>query len=204
MVRGGESNRLVDAFIDGGYIGVGYPQVPDGTTVSRTEVIDLLSEDGRTVPEQRAARFESFVQEMQVDDIVLMPDTPRGDMVIGVIAGDYGYQETIDPDHYRHRRPVTWLGREPIAALPDTHAHFFKLRQTLTEADAAGIEPFVHAALDGTPSKAATDRAPAKPPSRSGLAERERRRTEQLCLSCGLLKNKAQFGPGDTLCSDCR
>lgn len=203
MVRASESNRLVDAFIDGGFIGVGYPQVPDGTTVSRTQVIGLLSEDGRTVPEQRAARFESFVREMKADDIVLMPDTPRGDMVIGVIAGGYEFHETFDPDLYRHRRPVSWIGREPIASLPDTHAHLFRIRQTLTAAE-PGIESFVQAALDGTPSRAATDRAPAKAPGRSGLAERVRRRTEQLCSSCGLLKNKAQFEHGDTLCADCR
>ena len=46
VIRGGEQNRLVDAFVDAGVTGVGYGEVPDAEIMTRTEIRRLLVDGG--------------------------------------------------------------------------------------------------------------------------------------------------------------
>jgi hypothetical protein len=204
VIRGGEDNRLVQDFIESGVTGVGYRMIGDGTTVTKREVSRVLREAGRTVPAQRAARFESFVHEIQLGDVIVMPDTPGGDIVIGEVTGDYEFHEDLDPDSYRHRRPVRWVARQALSTLPPEHENINKQRVTLKEAVGDDLDAFLTEALADPVDRAATAR-----PSKAARGTSSSRvepvvSNDLLCPGCHLLKNPVQFEPGDPLCTDCR
>src|SRR4051812_37225319 len=102
-IRGGEQNRLVDNFVDERVIAVGYYKIPDGRTISESAVARSLRADGYAAAGAAASRFTSFVFEIAIDDIVVMPDTSRGEAVIGLVDGPYQFRDELDPQRYRHR-----------------------------------------------------------------------------------------------------
>ena len=205
VIRGGEDTDLVDEFVDNGVVAVGYPQVPDGTTVAKADVVRLLKTDGGTVPRERAARFESFVREIEPGDVILMPDTPRGDIVIGEVTGAYEFHEEIDPESFRHRRPVEWKGRESVSALPESHRNLFKQRVTLKEASGEELDAFAAPALSGSATRSPTDHA-TKTTSRASkrIEPDDPRANDRLCPGCQLRKHPGQFEASSDLCTDCR
>jgi hypothetical protein len=136
FIRGGDKNRLVDDFVDDGFIGMGYYGVPDGRTLSEADLMARLRTDNVRTAGQRAARFRLFVDEMAPGDVVVMPDTPRGEMVIGEVVGEYEYLGDLSPDRYRHRRSVKWFGRHPHSYLPPGREDLYRERRPLRELDA--------------------------------------------------------------------
>ena len=212
VIRGGERNRLVQTFLDAGTIGVGYPSIPDGRTVDRSKALKLLQSDpDAAAPEAQAAMFLSFVRRIEVGDVVLMPDPAAGGFPCGVVTGDYEYHDEIDPDRYRHRRPVDWRRRLPYGALPERLAHLPNQRQTLNDVpdgrlrDLAlqccrmelGEDPLVRprgATTAGSRGPRAP-RAPRRPPQAT-MAERR-------CTSCLVSKPAELFDAGSDWCRDC-
>jgi predicted Mrr-cat superfamily restriction endonuclease len=200
-IRGGEKNRLVDQFVQDGVAAVGYYRIPNARTISGAEVVRRLREDGYAAPEAAAKRFSLFVSEVSSGDVVLMPDTPRGEVVIGFVDGAYVYCDDVDPERYRHRRPVRWVGRHRLDDLPDRWRAFNRQRPTLQELDAPELLPHarrVEAGEIGRPAKAhakANRRARASP-GPAPAAERE-------CPDCHTLRPVTQFA-GHDRCPDCR
>ena len=96
VVRAGEENRLVDEFIDSGVTGVGYFTVPDGTDLTYTAVRRLLvAEATSEALDLHTSMFIEFVKEISIGHIILMPDTPRRDMVIGDVTGPYEFHADL-------------------------------------------------------------------------------------------------------------
>jgi hypothetical protein len=208
VVRGGDDNRLVDEFIDSGVTGVGYFAVPDGRDLTYTEVRRLLvSEATSDALDLHTSMFMEFVQEISIGHIILMPDTPRGDMVVGDVTGAYEFHPDLPPDRYRHRRTVAWFGRVRHADTPPGAGTLYRQRTTLTRASIPGLEEFtdrVRAGDIGLPATARTRNAPrrssrSKPAVRHAPAAVVR---ERLCPGCGMIKHIEQFGPEGT-CVDC-
>lgn len=158
FVRGGDENRLVDDFVDDGVIGMGYYGVSDGRTLSEADLMARLRADNVRTAGQRAARFRLFVDEMAPGDVVVMPDTPRGEMVIGEIVGDYQYLADLAPDRYRHRRRVSWLGRHPFSNLPPGREELYRERRPLRELDAPDLVDHAERVRRGEVGRAASDR----------------------------------------------
>jgi predicted Mrr-cat superfamily restriction endonuclease len=205
VVRAGEENRLVDEFIDLGVTGVGYFTVPDGTDLTYTAVRRLLvSEATSEALDLHTSMFIEFVKEISIGHIILMPDTPRRDMVVGDVTGPYEFHPDLPPERCRHRRTVEWFGRVPLADLPAGADKLYRQRTTLTRASTPGLEEFTDRVRAGDIGRPATARTGATP-RRSSPAVRHRPAPvvrERVCPGCGMIKHVEQFGP-EGVCVDC-
>jgi predicted Mrr-cat superfamily restriction endonuclease len=205
VVRAGDENRLVDEFIDSGVTGVGYFTVPDGTDLTYTAVRRLLvSEATSEALDPQTSMFIEFVKEISIGHIILMPDTPRRDMVVGDVTGPYEFHPDLPPERYRHRRTVEWFGRVPLADLPAGADKLYRQRTTLTRASTPGLEEFTDRVRAGDIGRPATARTGATP-RRSSPAVRHRPAPvvrERVCPGCGMIKHIEQFGP-EGVCVDC-
>jgi hypothetical protein len=221
VIRGGEDNGMVDAFVAEGVIGVGYPDVPDGRTVDRWDVTERLRLRGWTVPESRAEMFELFVRGMSLGDIVVMPDTPRRDVVLGRVEGDYEFAAHLDADDHRHRREVAWFGRHAVDLLPAGVRDLTRQRQAISERSTPGFVEHAEAVERGELGRVATDTAPAARPmtpraASSPKTPRALRAPKapvvpkavvpagRVCPGCFLRKSDAQFPPASEVCGDCQ
>jgi hypothetical protein len=205
VVRAGDENRLVDEFIDSGVTGVGYFTIPDGSGLTYTAVRRLLvSEATSDALDLHTSMFIEFVNEISIGHIILMPDTPRRDMVVGDVTGPYEFHPDVPPERYRHRRTVEWFGRVPLADLPAGADKLYRQRITLTRASIPGLEEFTDRVRAGEIGRPATARSRAAP-KRSRAAPRPKPPPlvrERLCAGCGMIKHVEQFGP-EGVCVDC-
>lgn len=142
IIRGGQRNRLVDVFLSEAVTGVGYVTIGDGQGLHPTDVERHLIAEGksRNIP-LHTRMFLSFVRGMQVDDYVVMPDTP--DVIIGRVSGPYQFVADLDAERYRHRRAVAWFARRHVDQLPMGHREVHKQRPTLTERSAPDLLAYV-------------------------------------------------------------
>lgn len=213
VIRGGDRNRLVQTFLDAGEIGVGFASIGDGRQVDRPKALRLLQTDPEAAaPEALAAMFLSFVRRIEVGDIVAMPDPAAAGLVCGVVSGGYTFRDDLDPDRYRHRRPVQWRRRLPYGDLPERLAHLPAQRQSLNDVadgrlrDLAqqccrlerGDDPFdrPRGATASAPRRSrSTSRTPKRPPAAT-IAERR-------CANCFVVKPAELFDDSGDWCRDC-
>ncbi len=207
VIRGGEDNRLVDQFVDQGITAVGYPSIGDGWGLTEPVVAATLRAEKVPAAEAAASRFRQFVHDVAHGDVVVMPDTPRGEVVVGIVEGDYEFHPEVEPEAYRHRRVVRWIGRHGTADLPTEWQSLYRQRQTvrlLADADAL-VEHAARIEADRV-GRPAADRgkAPAKAPA--SVASTRAPKVVSVfrrCPECGLQKAPSQFG-SEELCADCR
>ena len=209
VIRGGEQNRLVDRFIDQGVIGVGYGQVPDAEILTRSEIRRfLLDESSTSALDAQVAMLTAFVREIQIGDSVLVPDTLRGEVVVGTVTGRYEFDGDLRPDDFRHRRTVDWLARHAIADLPTEVQGVAKQRLTLQQHRDAEWSGYLAQVRDGAIGRDPKDRparsaAPApRRASRSGATRATKPVVPmRTCPSCFLQQHPDRFR-GD-ICVDC-
>ncbi len=215
-IRGGDDGKLVDRFLDGGYTAVAFPELGDGRTLERYDVIRTLERAEIADPPAVAARFQTFVHAMSVGDPVLIADPGRKDMVIGVVDGDYEFHDSVRTADYPHRRPVRWVGRHDRDELPPSWADLYKQRPVLKRYEAASLTEYVTAVLAGEIGRPATQRAvarvrvatsPSSPRApRAPRAAPKRKapvRVLRRCPGCGFNWAETVF-EGQELCRDCR
>jgi hypothetical protein len=218
IIRGGEGNRLIDEFIDAGVVGVGYPSVPDARRVDRWDIERILEEDGSPAVDLHASMLIQFVHEIVVGDAVIMPDTPRGEVVVGVIDGPYEFHPELPPERDRHRRRVTWLGRHARSELPAVLQDLHRQRMALRRVDVAALGDHLERIRAGELGRPATQRtapraprapraagapraprAPRSAPARPAKPEPAARR----CEACFQTKALTLFDGDSTFCRDC-
>lgn len=201
VIRGAKDNALVDEFIDAGVTGVGYYTVPDGTDLPYHEVLRCVLEEGESAsPDHATAMFAAFVDQVAPGDVVVMPDTPRGDVVVGRVLGPYFFAGELPPERYRHRRTVKWLGRCAHAELPARWQNLYKQRQTLRELDAPELIAHADRMEGGEVGRALDDYKSRRAQSavRKSVTAQP---SEALCPRCGYLRPRSSFI--DDLCNDC-
>ena len=211
VIRGGDEADLVDAFVDGGYIAVEYPDITDGRTVDTYDVTERLRARGWTVPEARAEMFEQFVHRIGIGDLVVLPDTSRREVVVGRVDGAYTFHGSLDPDSHRHRRAVTWVGRHAVGLLPESARDVTRQRTALTERSSAALLAHVEAVERGevgrdprqlvAPTPARTTRQPRA--ARATAAPKAAPPSGKSCSSCFLVKALDLFPAGGDVCVDC-
>lgn len=200
-IRGGEDNG--DRFVDDGVTAVGYYSIPDGRTVGQSEVARLLREAEYASPGAAASRFTSFVHELAVGDVVVMPDTPRQEVVVGIVASPYEFHGDLPAVHYRHRRRVRWIGRHDYAELPPAWADRLKhQRQTLRRFDAPDLVEHANRIERGELGRPAKDRGRTTVRRRPG-ATASKVPDRRTCTTCGLSHPASSF-EGTDLCPSCR
>jgi len=216
VIRGGEENSLADDFVAGGYVAVGYPDIPDGRSVDRYDVTERLRLKGWTVPEARAEMFALFVHQVRAGDLVVLPDTSRRDVVLGRVDGDYEFLAHLSPDDHRHRRPVSWFGRHEVNLLPEACRDLSRQRQVLTERSSpvllAHLESVERGELGRDAQETERPRAPRAPSAPRALRVRAAAppRTPKAtppegrrCSECFLVKAPDLFPDGGDVCVDC-
>lgn len=214
VLRGGDRDRLVKAFLDDGQVGVEFPEFPDGRTVDRGKAIRLLgggSEPSKSV-EHEAAMFLSFVRRIGVTDVVLLRDRVASGFVCGVVTSDYEFRPDLGADRARHRRSVDWRRRLPFSLLPERLEKLPAHRPVLDDVpdgrlrDLAlrccrgelGDDPFDRPAgvVPSTPKRRSSGaRAPARP--------KPAPKPERRCLQCLMSKSYDFFDGADEICIDC-
>jgi hypothetical protein len=103
MIRAGRAGRHARACRDHGVIALGWPCVGDVRDAD---------------PEEVPRAVMRFATEVAPGDLVVTPDSPAREVMVGEIVGDYRWDgESPIPDH-RHLRPVRWLDECPKDELP--------------------------------------------------------------------------------------
>jgi hypothetical protein len=204
-IRGGEDGRLVDRYLDGGYIAVAFPELGDGRRMERHVILRTLERAEVPDPPGAANRFHSFMQAISVGDPVLMPDAGRKEVVVGIVAGDYEFHEHVPPSEGRHRRTVRWVGRHDRDALPGAWVDLYKQRPAIKRYEARALTEHVAKVEAGEVGRPATQRTSGRvrASSSGGSSTRTPPRQLRTCPSCGFNLNIVQF-EGQDLCRDCR
>lgn len=212
VIRGGDDNRRTDAFVDGSYAAVAFPTVEDGIGLTTPVLAKRLEADGVPDATRAAGRFRSFVHDIRTGDVVLLPDPARAEVVVGRVVGDYEFHHELEPDDFRHRRRVDWIGRTRTGDLPPAGVEAVRGRTVLhLVVDPGPVVDHADAVAAGRLGKPATDKGPvvasASTPraaaSRAAPAPRKAVEARRTCPSCGLNWPLANFA-GDELCADCR
>ena len=221
IIRAGDDGRAVDRFVDEGVIGLGYDVVGDLERLDRWSIERALDDAGASTVDVHASMLISFLHEIVRGDVVVMPDSNRGEVVIGVIDGGYQHASWLPDDQHRHRRQVRWIARHPRADLPQVLADAGRQRAVLRRVDSPQVADHlaqVTAGELGRPADQATpERAPrAASPRRTSASGSTRTRRPpaaprpraavvptRRCDGCMQTKPVTQFDGDDPWCRDC-
>ncbi len=115
MVRAGERGRFVSEFESANSIAIGWRDLGDVSHLQSREelreaVEKVFPEYHPSAAANAAAMIWKFKAIMQVGDDVVTYDCKQREYLIGKVASDYRYDESVMSD-YNQIRDVNWLGR---------------------------------------------------------------------------------------------
>ncbi len=213
IVRAGEDSRYAESFASAGAIAIGWNDIPglgDLRELEQPEIEKLLRAVGRSagVASADAREMIDFRDGIQVNDVVVTPDSPAWEILVGDVSGEYEFRSDAPLGDYRHVRTVSWVGRYGRDSLsPELHQDT-RYRRTIRLLDAAPRP--VARARGGDASGRSRLGARAVAVRRSGCrlagppAREAPTAATQRCPGCGLGKAVGQFVDGSDLCVDCR
>jgi len=113
VVRAGEGSEIIDEVREQGVIAIGWHELGNCSNYQSRE--DFRQAYQQAYPDEtntyrigmQAGQVYRFVREIAVGDIVMTPNSPARDVLIGEVTGEYEY----DPgqiDGYPHLRSVVW------------------------------------------------------------------------------------------------
>ncbi len=112
-VFGVEADRgeYAEAFIQGGYAGLGWLHGTDLSGVGKGNLRSLLQEDHPNEKERTISSWTGlihcFIHEIRLGDWILTPAL-ENHVYLGKVVSDYFYEETFEDPHYCQRRLVKW------------------------------------------------------------------------------------------------
>ena len=112
-VFGVEADRgeYAEAFIQGGYAGLGWLHGTDLSGVGKVDLRSLLQEDHPNEKERTISSWTGlihcFIHEIRLGDWILTP-AMENHVYLGKVVSDYFYEETFEDPHYCQRRLVKW------------------------------------------------------------------------------------------------
>jgi restriction system protein len=115
----GEYGTYARAFVDGGYVSIGWLE---GVDLADATTRDLLAEryragnpgDSKLVVGQQVGQMSRFLLEMASGDIVITPDANTELLHCGRVEGGYVFEPGDPRCPYPHRRKVLWFERPLI------------------------------------------------------------------------------------------
>ena len=105
MIRAGRGGAHARRCRDHGVIALGWPCVGD------VRDLDLEADE---VP----AAVQRFARDLCPGDLVVTPDSPAGEVLVGEVIGDYRWEADSPIPEFRHLRPVEWIDECPRDELP--------------------------------------------------------------------------------------
>lgn len=113
MVRAGEGGYLIEEFVDGGVIAIGWHKLGDLSEVNSQEKIRELY--NHKYPDEKPAKVPNavamiykFCFALEKDQKVVTYDSQNREYLIGSITSNYDYDTNKIAD-YPHLRKVNWL-----------------------------------------------------------------------------------------------
>lgn len=113
MVRAGNTNELVDVFIENGIVAVGWSELGDlSECPTRKEIKQRYTEvyekrkDGRINTD--AGQLHTVINRIQDGDLVLTYDKDAREYYVGTVTGPYQYNPEATLESYPHTRPIDW------------------------------------------------------------------------------------------------
>jgi hypothetical protein len=212
IVRAGEDSRHAEGFATEGAIAIGWNDIPgldDLRGMEQREIEKLLRAVGRSagVASADAREIIDFREGIQVDDVVVTPDSPARELLVGDVSGEYEYRPDAPLGDYRHVRTVTWVGRLGRDDLPEALHADTRYRRTIRPLDTRADEWLALAAemrAGGPVSALARRGTHNRGQARRAAAREAPTAATQRCPGCGLGKATGQFIAGSELCVDCR
>lgn len=128
------NNVLAQELVDGNFVSIGW-ELPDLKTLPATRdgikrvLAEMLPESKPQSIISQAGVIYRFVHEMKIGDIVISPNKFDSTINIGIIEGDYYFQE--DASQHRHRRPVRWV-KTDISRAVFTQSALYELGSAIT------------------------------------------------------------------------
>lgn len=122
LVRGGKKAAHIDTLIRRETAAVSWATVIGDTdlrTIDDDAILKAAARAGRRDPQEDLRELRGFQRDIVDGDVVVMPDSPRGDVVIGVTAGPYEFPSSPVAGDLRHCRAARWLGRYGRELLPE-------------------------------------------------------------------------------------
>jgi predicted Mrr-cat superfamily restriction endonuclease len=215
LIRAGQASALAKAFEDHEVVAIGWPElVDDLRSLSRWEIVDRLERAHVSTPDQDADELLMFRDQVVAGDLVVTPDTPNRDYLVGQVVGGYELRTSsplVDPEHgrYAHVRRVDWWGRGDrdllIANLRKELDHRRTIRMLPGAAEWHRLGGLVRdEGRRGPRTKVATPRttSPRKPAAPKTPAAATP--TDRTCPRCGLRKPRPQYIATSEVCADCR
>jgi predicted Mrr-cat superfamily restriction endonuclease len=215
LVRCGEGGSAVDVCISNDLLAVRFVAVGDASGLSTDEVVQAMSTmPDRSDSKRLAQELLAFVNEMQVDDIILTPDKERRRYFVARVVGDYYWNEDSPVADMRHLRNVEWINYLDWDAMPLEFRSIKYYQRAVLQIEDATVrsecETALQTQLPKTDLLSAGTRKPTKattPRPRKAAVVRALKPSpadhERLCTSCGLKKHIAQFAGASNTCVDC-
>lgn len=157
MIRAGNSNELVDVFVENSLAAVGWIAVGDlSDTSTREDIKDRYRaaydkrKQGRVNTD--AAQLHAFKNRIEEGDLVLTYDKDAREYHLGTVSGPYQFRPHEVPETYPHIRPVTWQ-RETISRDDFTTPAQNTLGGALTVFSLDNILPEIQSLLSGKESE---------------------------------------------------
>lgn len=125
-VRIGRGGKYVGEALEGKFVTIGWNELEDLTTLVnrpdklREEYAILYPDESELSQSIACGQIVRFVKEIQINDIVLVPDSAKGRVLIGRITGPNVFKENWDDKcPYLNRRSVEWVKFVERDGLPE-------------------------------------------------------------------------------------
>ena len=143
-VWAGEGGRYADAFVKGGYVAIGWPEVQDLHRVdSYDQLRARLQETYPDAPSGRVSNYlgqvSNFILKIQIGDFLVTPGSDRNCVCIGeVISHPYKVFNIDESYPYPHRRKVEWLSKARRSDLSESMQRSLRSPQAIFRIGGAG------------------------------------------------------------------
>ncbi len=105
MMRLGDGGKYNDDCFNNNFICMGWSDTGDLSEPGRYERMKI---EYPTAIKSKQGHLGIFYEEMKVNDIVIVPDTNKHILALGIL-GPYRYDSNISEEGYSHKRSVNWI-----------------------------------------------------------------------------------------------
>jgi predicted Mrr-cat superfamily restriction endonuclease len=204
LVRGGKKAAHIDTLVRRDTAAISWATVigsVDLREIDDATILEAAARAGRSDPEEDLDELRGFQTGIVDGDVVIMPDSPRGDVLVGVAAGPYDFNTTPVAGDLRHRRSVRWLGRYLRDRLsPGMRDRMDQHHRTVWRLpDQQVWLSIAHEVAEGGGEPAEKTSSRSQPGTRGSAPSA----SDRVCSRCGLLMAPARFDAGAEVCRDC-
>jgi predicted Mrr-cat superfamily restriction endonuclease len=190
----------------------------DATSLDTEEIVANFADSDSANPQDHqrlAAELNTFANQIQIDDIVVSPDKPRNQYLVGRVTGKYEWNEETPVPNANHVRSIEWVNTISWDTVPvefKTITNYQRAAMRVNDATliAACVEALEDRKmkaelLSATPPVAKRPTSPRlrKTTAPAKAPKYDPTKQERLCKSCGLKKHIRQFSGTSEFCADC-